>query len=60
MAGTVLTLALLGVPAVFAGSTLPSGAAAPAFEAKEFINTEPVSMMDLRGRVIFYEIFRTW
>ena len=60
LAGTVLMIALIGVPSVFAGSSLPDGAAAPAFEGKEFINTDEISMTDLRGQVVFYEIFRTW
>ena len=60
-AGATLSALLLAlaVPS-FGGSELPEGASAPAFEGKEFINTEEVSMNDFRGRVIFLELFRTW
>lgn len=57
--GAVLALLLQAAPS-FGGSALPEGATAPAFEGKEFINTEEVSMNDLRGRVIFLELFRSW
>ena len=33
---------------------------APGFEGKEFINTPEITMKDLKGQVVFYEIFRTW
>ena len=36
------------------------GDPAPAFEGKEFINTPEVSLRDLKGQVILYEVFRTW
>ena len=36
------------------------GDKAPEFKGTEFINTPEVSMKDLKGQVIFYEIFRTW
>ena len=51
-----VTAALAWAAPVIAGV----GDEAPAFEAKEFVNTPKVSMKDLKGRVIFYEIFRTW
>ena len=60
VAGTALAALLIGLPNAFAGSELPTGAAAPAFEGKEFINTEEISMNDLRGQVVLYEIFRSW
>jgi hypothetical protein len=59
LTGTTLLIALLGSsPAASAG--LEPGAVAPAFEGKEFVNTDEVSLERLRGRVILYEIFRTW
>jgi hypothetical protein len=36
------------------------GDPAPAFEGKAFINTPKVSLHDLKGQVILYEVFRTW
>lgn len=35
------------------------GAEAPAFEGREFINTPPVKLSDLKGRVVVLELFRT-
>ena len=58
LAGAVVAGAL-----AFCGGTalaVDPGDAAPDFEGKEFINSDTVSMKKLRGRVIFYEIFRTW
>lgn len=53
--GAALVMAL-AVPTLAAEVGQP----APGFEGKEFINTPDVSMKALRGRVIFYEVFRTW
>ena len=53
--GSVLAMAM-AVPALGA----EVGDTAPGFEGKEFINTPNISMKKLRGRVIFYEVFRTW
>ena len=39
---------------------LEAGDPAGDFTGKDFINTGALSMKKLRGRVIFYEIFRTW
>jgi hypothetical protein len=36
------------------------GEVAPGFEGSEFINTPAVSMKTLKGKVVLYEIFRTW
>lgn len=36
------------------------GESAPEMEGKEFINTPKVTLKDLRGRVLIYDIFRTW
>jgi hypothetical protein len=35
------------------------GADAPDFDAKEFINTEPVKFSELKGRLILLELFTT-
>ena len=35
------------------------GADAPDFEAKDFINTEPVKFSELKGRLILLELFTT-
>jgi hypothetical protein len=59
LAGATLAAGLLVVSAP-ARAVLGPGEAAPAFEGKEFINTEEVSLPGMRGRVVFYEIFRTW
>ena len=39
---------------------LREGEKAPAFEGKEFVNSAKCDLKSLRGRVILYEIFRTW
>ena len=36
---------------------LGEGARAPAFDGKDFVNTEPVSLQALRGRVVLLELF---
>jgi hypothetical protein len=36
------------------------GESAPEMEGKEFINSPKVTLKDLRGRVLIYDIFRTW
>jgi hypothetical protein len=55
-----LLAAVLWAGPTYGESALPTGATAPGFEGKEFINTEEVGMNDLRGRVIFLELFRSW
>ena len=52
----LVSAALLWAAPVIAGV----GDKAPAFEGKEFINTPAVSLDDLKGQVVFYEVFRTW
>ena len=52
----LVSAALLWAAPVIAGV----GDKAPDFEGKEFINTPEVTLADLKGQVIFYEIFRTW
>ena len=53
--GAALVMAL-AVPTLAA----EVGEVAPDFEGSEFINTPEISMKKLKGRVIFYEVFRTW
>jgi hypothetical protein len=57
--GTTLVLALAAAAAP-ATANLEPGVVAPAFEPKEFVNSEETSLARLRGRVILYEVFRTW
>ncbi len=54
----VLCLAL-AAPAVAEGVGLGEGDKASPFEGKEFINTDPVSLKSLRGRMILLELFST-
>lgn len=39
---------------------LRQGEKAAEFEGKEFVNSAKCDLKSLRGRVILYEIFRTW
>jgi hypothetical protein len=57
--GATLALAWLAA-ARPARANLEPGAVAPAFEPKEFVNCEETSLARLRGRVVLYDIFRTW
>jgi hypothetical protein len=43
-----------------ARADLAEGEKAVAFEGKEFVNSAKCDLKSLRGRVILYEIFRTW
>ena len=43
-----------------ARAQLPEGDRAPNFEGKEFINSSKCDLKSLRGRIILYEVFRTW
>ena len=56
MGVALVSAALLWAAPVIAGV----GDKAPDFEGTEFIHTPEVTMKDLKGQVIFYEIFRTW
>ena len=63
MRRTLLLLALGGAFALSAPraeADLAVGDAAPEFEGKEFVNTEPCSFKSLRGHAVLVEIFRTW
>jgi hypothetical protein len=58
-------LAVVGLSVLVAGgrpalADVKVGDAAPGFRGKEFVNTDPLLWEDLRGRVLLYEIFRTW
>lgn len=61
LAAAALTgvLTFFGTPATPA-MAVDAGDIAPDFEGKEFINTNPISLKKLRGRVVFLEIFQTW
>ena len=52
-------VALLAVPAFAGPTSLGPGDAAVDFEGKEFVNTEPVSLRGLRGRIVLLELFST-
>lgn len=57
---SALGLCLLAAPAsAGSGIELKEGDAAAAFEGKDFINTDPVSLKSLRGRVVLLELFST-
>jgi hypothetical protein len=53
-----LALALFSAPAS-AGPELGTGDAAVPFEGKDFVNTDPLTFKDMRGRVILLELFST-
>ncbi len=55
VAGAVLGVLLLSSTSAVAGVGDP----AAAFEGDEFFNTDPVTLEDLRGRVVFLELFAT-
>ena len=57
LAGAVALCALLSAGPASAGVEV--GAEAPTFDAGDFINTEPVTIADLAGRLIFLELFST-
>ena len=59
MLKNVLGAALLMAAAV---PTLAAevGEPAPGFEGKEFLNSPELTMNALRGKLIYYEVFRTW
>lgn len=60
---TMLATALLMSSSVLAPpafSGVKVGDPAPEMQGKEFINTERIGLKDLLGRVILYDIFRTW
>ena len=58
LGGTALAIALSLAPA-WSDAGLGEGDAAVEFEGKEFVNTEPVSLKGLRGRLVLLELFST-
>lgn len=61
----LLMTAVVAVSAFFAApvpahAKLGEGERAPNFEGKEFINSAKCDLKSLRGRIILYEVFRTW
>lgn len=58
LAGGLLALALCAVPAFSETSAVP-GDTAFEFEGKEFVNSGPLSLKSLRGRIVFIELFST-
>ena len=55
--GLALAALLLATPAAHA--KLQPGAMAPDFEGKSWFNTDPTSLKDQRGRLVFLELFST-
>ncbi len=52
-------LALLLATTAWTEGGVPIGDEAPDFDAGEFVNTEPVRLSDLKGRLILLELFST-
>ena len=58
--GTLAFASLVGLaPARDASARLGEGDIAPDFEGKDFFNTSPTSLKQLRGRLVFIELFST-
>lgn len=58
--GAALVTAAIWLAPSPARADLAEGDKAAQFEGKEFINSGKCDLKSLRGRVILYEIFRTW
>ena len=58
--GAALVATALWLAPSLARADLAEGDKAAQFEGKEFINSAKCDLKSLRGRVILYEIFRTW
>jgi hypothetical protein len=58
LAGGLLALALGAGPATAETDAVP-GDTAFEFEGKEFVNSGPLSLKSLRGRIVFIELFST-
>ena len=56
----VAALSALWFAPTHAWAKLGEGDRAPNFEGKEFINSSKCDLKSLRGRIILYEVFRTW
>ena len=57
LAPAALALAFLVAPS--ARAELENGADAPDVSAQEYVNTEPVKLVDLSGRLILLELWKT-
>jgi len=58
--GAIAFASVVGLlPAPQAAAKLGEGDIAPDFEGKDFVNTSPVSLKTLRGRLVFIELFST-
>jgi len=59
--GTLFGLALVTVLTLAAGTAQAAdvGDVAPEFEGKDFINCDSISLKELRGRLILFELFST-
>jgi hypothetical protein len=58
--GAIAFASVVGLlPAPRAAAQLGEGDLAPDFEGKDFVNTSPVSLKTLRGRLVFIELFST-
>ncbi len=58
--GAALVTAALWLAPSPARAMLGEGEKPPEFQGKEFINSSKCDLKALRGRVVLYEIFRTW
>jgi hypothetical protein len=57
LGGLALATLLLAAPPAHA--KLGPGAVAPEFEGADWFNTDPTSLKDQRGRLVFLELFST-
>jgi len=55
-----VALAATGLFAAPSYAGVRVGDAAPEMQGKEFINSKPITVKGLRGRVLLYDILRTW
>ncbi len=53
-------LAVVAFIPTAAKAQLPVGDRVPNFVGKEFINSAKCDLKSLRGRIILFEVFRTW
>ncbi len=59
LAGAIALSLLLLVAPASAGEGVEIGAEAPDVSGGDFINTEPVKLSELKGRLILLELFST-
>lgn len=57
--GAYALLLALSTTSAVAGPELGAGDVAVPFEGKDFVNTEPLTFKDMRGRMILLELFST-